>query len=161
LTWLETTYFFLCHVCQSSKESLSFVVFSDYIILWWRHEMCPYAYACHAPSRSFFRAFYDLFILTGRAERAVLTWTYSSCMLSGMFIKRSSRAMSFITISQTGPFRLYCSFMRRTRLGAMLQFLVLNNAIIIAMVSIVLVQITTFTSWLNFIFFIPFGFFNS
>jgi hypothetical protein len=53
-----------------------------------------------------FRAFYDLFaVLTGRAVLICQT-TCRSCML----IKRLSRAMSFITISQTGPFCLYCSF---------------------------------------------------
>jgi hypothetical protein len=57
--------------------------------------------------------------------------------------------MSFITISQTGPFRLIyivdLLINASARLEAMLQFLVLNNAIrmrIIAMVSIYLVQIT-------------------
>jgi hypothetical protein len=33
LKWLGTIYFFLYHVSQSSKESLLFVIFSDYIIL--------------------------------------------------------------------------------------------------------------------------------
>ena len=33
------TYFFLYQSSKTSKESLSFVVFLDYIILWWRHEI--------------------------------------------------------------------------------------------------------------------------
>jgi hypothetical protein len=34
-----TRYFFLYQSSKPSKESLSFVVFLDYIILWWRHEI--------------------------------------------------------------------------------------------------------------------------
>jgi hypothetical protein len=80
----------------------------------------------HRWAAVFVRSIYDLFVLTARAERAEraerAVLAYSSCTLSGMFIKRSPHAMSFITISQTEPFRL-------TRLGTMLQFSVLNNAI--------------------------------
>jgi hypothetical protein len=48
-------------------------------------------FPCYAPLDSFFRAFYDMFVLTARAVLA-----HSSCTLSGMFIKRSSRAIPSI-----------------------------------------------------------------